>query len=98
MMLSDCCYVINGISLFDTYSGKLATTIHYISNLFCCRSHLAFYIIHTVIMILALLIAARKANPLAYDEGVDIFRGICEGFLVLLFLYDVYALVHQMIR
>lgn len=97
-MLSDCCYVINGISLFDTYSGKLATTIHYISNIFCCRSHLAFYIIHTVIMILALLIAARKANPLAYDDGIDKFRGICEAFLGLFFVYDVYAMVHQVIR
>ena len=59
---------------------------------------MAFYIIHTVIMILALLIAARKANPLAYDDSIDKFRGICEGFLGLFFVYDVYALVHQMIR
>ena len=28
-MLSDCCYVINGISLLKKYSGKLATTIRY---------------------------------------------------------------------
>ena len=53
------------------------------------RTQLVFYIIHTAIMTSALVLAAKKANPHDYDEGVDIFRGICEAFLMLCITYNV---------
>ena len=59
---------------------------------------MAFYITHTVIMTLALFIATRKADPWVYDEGIDIFRGICEVALALFLLCDVFVQLSQMKR
>lgn len=42
-------------------------------------------------MILALILGARKLDPLEYDEGIDKFRGICEAFVVLCFMYNFYV-------
>ena len=49
-------------------------------------------------MTLALVLAARKADPREYDEGVDIFRGICEVLLFLCIMYNVLVEVYQFKR
>ena len=49
-------------------------------------------------MTLALVLAARKADPREYDEGVDIFRGICEALLLLCITYNVFVEVYQFKR
>ena len=49
-------------------------------------------------MTLALVLAARKADPFKYDEGVDIFRGICEVLLFLSISYNVLVEVYQFKR
>ena len=46
----------------------------------------------------ALVLAARKTDPRKYDEGVDIFRGICEAVLVLCILYNVLVELYQFKR
>lgn len=49
-------------------------------------------------MTLALVLAAKKQNPSLYDEGVDIFRGICEGVLVLCVMYNVFREMYKLKR
>ena len=49
-------------------------------------------------MTLALVLAARKADPREYDEGIDVFRGICEGLLFLCITYNVFVEVYQFKR
>ena len=46
----------------------------------------------------AFVLAARKTDPREYDEGVDIFRGICEAILVLCITYNVFVEVYQLKR
>lgn len=46
----------------------------------------------------AFVLAARKANPCDYDEGVDIFRGVCEGLLIFCIIYNVCVELYQCIR
>ena len=45
-----------------------------------------------------LVLAARKTNPREYDEGVDIFRGMCEVLLFLCIMYNVFGEVYQLKR
>ena len=65
---------------------------------FHCRTQFIFYIIHTAIMTSAFVLAAEKANPRDYDEGVDIFRGICEALFILCIMYNVCVELYQCIR
>ena len=46
----------------------------------------------------ALVLAAKKTNPRDYDEGVDIFRGICEALFMLCIMYNVCVELYQCIR
>ena len=46
-----------------------------------------FFLIHTLVLTLALVLAARKQDPRDYDQGVDVFRGICEGLLLIFIIY-----------
>ena len=65
---------------------------------FYYRSQFIFYIFHTAIMTLALILAARKSDPREYDEGVDILRGICEVLLFLCIMYNVFVETYQLKR
>ena len=47
-------------------------------------------------MTLALVLAARKQDPRDYDEGVDVFRVICESFLLIFTLYNFFTEVYQL--
>ena len=47
-------------------------------------------------MTLALILAARKQDPRDYDGGIDIFRGICESFLLIFTLYNFVTEVYQL--
>ena len=49
-------------------------------------------------MTLALVLAAIKTDPREYNVGVDIFRGICEGLLMLCIAYNVLVEVYQFAR
>ena len=69
-----------------------------LSFTFYCRTQFIFYIIHTAIMTSAFVLAAKKANPHDYDEGVDIFRAACEGLLILCIIYNVCVELYQCIR
>ena len=62
------------------------------------RSQFIFYIIHTIIMTLALVLAARKIDPREYDDSIDIFRGICEVLFFLSIMYNVFVEVYQFKR
>ena len=62
------------------------------------RSQFIFYIIHTVIMTSALILAARKTDPLEYDDGIDIFRGICEALFFLSIIYNACVEAYQFKR
>ena len=53
------------------------------------RNQFAFYLVYTAIMTLALVLAARKSDPLDYNEGIDIFRGLCEAVIFLFVIYNV---------
>ena len=45
---------------------------------------------------MALVLAARKQDPRDYDEGVDVFRGICEALLLIFTLYTLLIEVYQL--
>ena len=62
------------------------------------RSQFIFYVMHTIIMTLTLVLAARKTDPNEYDEGIDIFRGICEVLFSLSVMYNVFVEVYQFKR
>jgi len=49
-------------------------------------------------MTLALVLAARKVDPLDYSEGVDILRGICEVLLIFSIIYHVFRQMYQLKR
>ena len=53
------------------------------------RNQFAFYLLYTAIMTLALVLAARKPDPLDYSEAVDVLRGICEAVMFLFVTYNV---------
>ena len=55
------------------------------------KGQFIFYIIHTVIMTSALVLAAKKTDPREHDDGIHIFHGICEA---LIFLSIIYTLMH----
>ena len=55
-----------------------------------------FFLIHTVILTVALVLAARKQDPHDYDEGVDVFRGICEALLLIVTMYTLLIEVYQL--
>ena len=55
-----------------------------------------FFLVHTVILTLALVLAARKQDPRDYDEGVDVFRGICEALLLIVTMYTLLIEVYQL--
>ena len=40
-------------------------------------------------MTVALVLAARKSDPLDYSEAVDIFHGTCEAVLFFFVMYNV---------
>ncbi|XP_065884791.1 transient receptor potential cation channel subfamily A member 1-like isoform X2 [Dysidea avara] len=54
-----------------------------------------FFLFHTGVMTLALILAARENDPSNYDDGVDIFRGICEAVLICCILYNVIVEIYQ---
>ena len=62
------------------------------------KGQFIFYIIHTVIMTSALVLAARKTDPREYDDGIDIFRGICEVIFFLFIIYNACAEANQFKR
>ena len=47
-------------------------------------------------MTVALVLAARKQDPRDYDEGVDVFRGICESVLLIITIYNFATEVYQL--
>ena len=47
-------------------------------------------------MTLALILAAQENDPSNYDDGVDIFRGICEAVLICCILYNVIVETYQL--
>ena len=59
------------------------------------RYQYIFYNIQAIVMTLALVLAAIKADPYNYDEGIDIFRGICEASTFLFILYNLISEVFQ---
>ena len=46
----------------------------------------------------ALIIAARKPSPEVYDSRIDIFRGICEAFVMLFVGWNGFAEIRQVIK
>ena len=60
-----------------------------------CRFQFIFFLVHCLVLTLALVLAARKQDPRNYDEGVDIFRGMCEGFLIIFTLYTLVIEIYQ---
>lgn len=56
------------------------------------------FLAHTIIMTLALVLAARKQDPNDYNEGVDKFRGMCEVLLFLCVMYNVCKEVYKLNR
>ena len=67
------------------------------ASLICSfRNQFLFFLLHSLVMTLALVLAARKQDPRDYDEGIDIFRGICESFLLIFTLYNFVTEVYQL--
>lgn len=60
------------------------------------RNQFIFFLFHSVVMTLALVLAARKQDPRDYDEGIDIFRGICEAILLIVTLYTMFIEIYQL--
>lgn len=54
-----------------------------------------FYLCHSIVMTLALVLAARKRDPRDYDEGVDVFRGICEALLFINTMFTLLVETYQ---
>ena len=46
----------------------------------------------------ALILAARKTDPREYDDGIDIFRGICEALFFLSIIYNACVEAYQFKR
>ena len=67
---------------------------------FCCVCRIKFilFIIHTVIMTSALVLAARKSDPRDYDANVDILRGVCEAALLICILWNIPRELYQLKR
>ena len=61
-----------------------------------CRVQFILFLLHSLILTLSLVLAARKQDPRDYDEGVDVFRGICEGFLLIFTLYTLVIEIYQL--
>ena len=61
-----------------------------------CSIQFILFLVHTSILTVALVLAARKQDPRDYDEGVDVFRGICEAFLLIFTLYTLLIEVYQL--
>ena len=81
MMVFDFCWGVNGIHLLDSASC-MHQCVAYACNQF------VHFLVYTIIMTVALVLAARKLDPLYYDEGVDVFRGMCEVLLLLCIIYN----------
>ena len=60
------------------------------------RNQFLFFLVHSLVMTLALVLAARKQDPRDYDEGVDVFRGICESVLLIITIYNFATEVYQL--
>ena len=54
------------------------------------------FLVHTIVLTVALVLAARKQDPRDYDEGVDVFRGICEALLLIFTMYTSLIEVYQL--
>ena len=63
-----------------------------------CRIRFILFIIHTVIMTSALVLAARKSDPRHYSTNVDIFRGMCEAAELICTLYNILRELYQLKR
>ena len=42
------------------------------------------------------MLAAEKEDPRCYDSPVDVFRGICEGLVIIVTIYNAVAELNQM--
>ena len=62
------------------------------------RAKFILFLVHTVIMTTALVLAARKQDPCLYNEDLDIFRGICEAVLFLCVMYNIFREVFKLRR
>ena len=63
---------------------------------FVYRNQFLFFLFHTGVMTLALVLAARENDPSNYDDGVDIFRGICETVFICCILYSLVVEGYQL--
>ena len=63
-----------------------------------CSIQFILFLVHTSILTVALVLAARKQDPRDYDEGVDVFRGICEAFLFIFTFYTLLIEIYQLIK
>ena len=84
--LDSCMQLVSYIQYHNTFY-HIATLLY--------RNQFAFFLAHTAIMTLALVLAARKPDPLDYNEGIDIFRGMCEVVLILFVTYNVFREGYQ---
>ena len=99
IVLFDCSYDTNGFNLLEIDSCKLKLYHkHYLNYHVFCRSQYIFYVIHSIFLTIALVLAARKTDPSSYDEGIDIFRGICEALLLLSIFYNLLVEIYQLKR
>ena len=70
--------------------------LNYYASFVSCRIQFIFFLVHSIVLTLALVLAARKQDPRDYDEGVDVFRGICEAFLLIFTLYNLLVELNQL--
>ena len=72
------------------------------SIFFCFEYHLlhsvqfVFFLITVAVFTCALMLAAEKEDPRCYDSPVDVFRGICEGLVIIVTIYNAVAELNQM--
>jgi len=77
------------------YAIQLFIYLTMIATFSSYRIQFIFFLFHSTVMTLALVLAARKQDPRDYDEGIDIFRGICEALFLLVTLYTMLIECYQ---
>ena len=87
-MLWYCGLILNFCPLSDYFVSKIGTCS-------CCSLFMMLYAVQMLFLGLALLIAARPGldNPGCYRDGLDFFRGICEGMALVLFLGELFITI-----
>ena len=56
------------------------------------------FMVHTVIMTSALVLATKESDPRDYDANIDIFRGVCEAAGLICILWNILNELYQLIR